>query len=328
MSKPFMICCFVLLTLFGGCASAPKERIPIVPGGKAGLRPPAMLTDAIDRKIARLETLLNEKRLSPEDEPLAVVVIRAYQSAKSCLEERLSRPCDGVNEDLLQGLSLIDERYFSRAGNTLAPRATLAPVVPATPSGAEGSEPREGVQNRPPNSAAVPEPAKDGRIDDAGGMPKEKLESLQDAVKPQTNEQPTDSVRQEEELHLRERIDVIAMKEQTLSHARQLVEAEKFEEAIAAIDSLGVGESVDVTARTLLDEAVSGIVNRERNRAAKAFYSAKQTDDPARKEAYLRSSYDILTQLLDKYPSSSLTKKIKLNLDTVKSEMVKIGLTP
>jgi outer membrane protein assembly factor BamD (BamD/ComL family) len=106
------------------------------------------------------------------------------------------------------------------------------------------------------------------------------------------------------------------------------VDADKFEEAIAAIDALGVKGSVDEAARALLDEAVSGIVNRERNRAAKAFYSAKQTDDPARKEAYLRTSHEILKQLLYKYASSSFIPKIKSNLETVEAEMAKAGLKP
>jgi outer membrane protein assembly factor BamD (BamD/ComL family) len=89
-----------------------------------------------------------------------------------------------------------------------------------------------------------------------------------------------------------------------------------------------VEESVNGEAKSIIGEAVSGIVNRERNRAAKAFYSAKQTDDPIKKETYLRSSHDILKQLIDKYPSCNLIKKIKSNLSTVEAEMAKIGLNP
>jgi tetratricopeptide (TPR) repeat protein len=452
MTKPSMICFFVLFTFLSGCASAPKERIPVTPGREASFQQTAILTDAIDRKIARLETVLKEKRIRLEDEPLALVIISAYQSAKSCLDETLRTPCEGVNHDLLQGLSLIDERYFSlsedvneslkaqtgyqkeneailaayankdyqtviqrcteltkRSGadvlsselqtvlalslgaenqyaeavqaaekalagrarlpdpielrlklaewhlalgqesettsllnsveqsvaatslerNDLEERvAALKPGSASTPSEASGDGQRSGLPNPSETLEAVEELMKEGRFEEARSMLKENRDSIQSGTQPETYELALEQLEKAEEQHLREQIGAISMKEQTLSRAKQLVEAEKFDEAIATIDSLGVEESGNETARALLDEAVSGIVNRERNRAAKAFYSAKQTDDPIKRETYLRSSHDILKELIDKYPSSSLIKKVKSNLNAVEAEMAKVGIKP
>jgi hypothetical protein len=328
MTKSTMICCFVLLAFLSGCASAPTERISITPGRDIRSQPTPFLADAIDRKIERLETLLKEKRIRHEDEPLAVVIINAYQSAKSCLENGAQTPCNGVNRDLLQGLSLIDERYFSLSENTVEPKAALRPGAAPTPPealhNAQGETPRE----TSPSVASVERPVRETPLGDAGGAPQKNGEKRQDGTQLGAYEQNAQPNEQGEEQHLREQIELISMREKTLSHAKELVESEKFEEAITAIDALGVEESVDEAARAILDEAVSGIVNRERNRAAKAFYSAKQTDDPARKEAYLRASHDILKQLIDKYPSSILIQKIKSNLETVNSEMAKVGVKP
>jgi hypothetical protein len=313
--------------LTNGCASVPKERIVVTPERGSGFQSRAILADAIDRQISRLETLLKEKRIRLKDEPLAVVIINAYQSAKSCLDENLQTPCDRVNHELLQGLSLMEERYFSLSGNTIETLAGPTPVS-ASPPGTRGDGQDPGRSNPSETLEAVEKPLEEGLVDDVSGLLPKNRELPPGGAQPGTYEQTPDPIEQAEEQHLRERIELLAMKEQTLSHAKQLVEADKFEEAIAAIDALGVKGSVDEAAGALMDEAVSGIVNRERNRAAKAFYSAKQTDDPGRKEAYLRTSHEILKQLLAEYPSSTLISKIKSNLETVESEMAKAGLKP
>jgi hypothetical protein len=336
MIKASVSCWFLLLMFLAtGCASAPKERVAIAPAPKErvaiappqepGRQPAAVEVDAVDQKIARLEGLMKEKRIKVEDEALAAVVIKAYQSAKACLDENPHTPCDQVNHDLLQGLSLVEERYFSR---TTAETHTAPATVSIWPPSTRNDGQDTGRPSPPEASQAAEKPAKEDRVDDAAPPHKVARESLQETAQPGTHEQTADPVEQGEEQQLRERIERIAMKEQGLSHAKQLVEAEKFEEAIAAIDTLGTEGSVSEASTALMDEAVAGIVNRERNRAAKAFYAAKQTDDPARKEAYLRTSHDILKQLLDKYHSSSLISKVKSNFETVKSEMAKLGLKP
>jgi hypothetical protein len=206
--------------------------------------------------------------------------------------------------------------------------AALQPSSPSMPSEASGEGQRKGPPNPSETLEAVEELTKEGRFEEARSMLKENRESIQSGTQSDTYEQALERLEKAEEQHLREQIGAISMKEQTLSRARQLVESEKFDDAIATIDSLGVEESANEAARAILDEAVSGIVNRERNRAAKAFYSAKQTDDPIKRETYLRSSHDILKQLIYKYPSYILINKIKSNLSTVEAEMAKVGMQP
>lgn len=326
MTKASVSCGFFLLIFLAtGCASAPKERVAIAPTQEPGRQPAAIEVDAVDQKIARLEGLMKEKRIKLEDEALAAVVIKAYQSAKPCLDENPKTPCDRVNHDLLQGLSLVEERYFSR--NT-AETHTAPTTVSIWPPSTRNDGQNTGRPSPSKASQVAEKPTDENRFDDGLPPHPKDRESLHGMAQPGTHGQTADSVEQGEEQHLRERIERIAMKEQGLSRAKQLVEAEKFEEAIAAIDTLGTEGSVSEASRALMDEAVAGIVNQERNRAAKAFYAAKQTDDPAKKEAYLRTSHDILKKLLDKYHSSILISKIKSNFETVKSEMAKLGLQP
>jgi hypothetical protein len=112
---------------------------------------------------------------------------------------------------------------------------------------------------------------------------------------------------------------------QSLASARRLMEEERFEEAIAQLDALeqdqpGVAETED-----LRREAVERLVSRERNRAARMFLAAQRTDDLEQKEAYLKDSYHILTKLLEKYPSSSLKKRINNHIRRIEEELDKLN---
>jgi hypothetical protein len=205
----------------------------------------------------------------------------------------------------------------------------LEPSPPSLPSEASNDAQENGpAKNASESLKAVEALVKEGRFDQARSTLKENRESIQDGTQPDTYEQALERLEKAEEQYLQEQIGMISTKEQTLSRVRQLVDAEKFEEAVATIESLGVEGSANETARVLMDEAVSGVVNRERNRAAKAFYLAKETDDPVKKETLLRSSRDILKQIIYKYPSSSLIPKVKSNLNIVEGEMAKVGLNP
>ena len=77
----------------------------------------------------------------------------------------------------------------------------------------------------------------------------------------------------------------------------------------------------------LKEQTIEGLVNRERNRAAKIYLEAKKSWDPANKEKLLRQSYEILKVLIDKYPSSNLNEKLKSHLKTVGDELNKLGVT-
>ena len=70
--------------------------------------------------------------------------------------------------------------------------------------------------------------------------------------------------------------------------------------------------------------AVDKLINRERNKAAKLFLMAKNTEDPVRKEELLVSSYGLLKAIVDDYPSSPLNDKINDHMDKIKRELDKL----
>ncbi len=115
---------------------------------------------------------------------------------------------------------------------------------------------------------------------------------------------------------------------ETIETAKNLIEEESFEEAIAKIDELQDLRGPDTESVALKNQAIEKLINRERNRAAKLFLAAKKTQDHAKKEEYLLSSYKILKATIDKYPSSSLNNKLKSHIKTLTEEMDKLGITP
>lgn len=119
-----------------------------------------------------------------------------------------------------------------------------------------------------------------------------------------------------------------AVEEDPLRVAKNLIDVEEFERAIETIDALDGDESVSPEAAKLKLQATEGLINRERNRAAKLFLMSKNTQDPVKKKDYLVSSHTILKHLVDKYPLSPLNKKVKDNMDTVENEMKVLGIFP
>lgn len=127
-----------------------------------------------------------------------------------------------------------------------------------------------------------------------------------------------------QEEYLEETISMISKKKETLQMARKLLEEEKFQEAISTLDALsGSEDSLEV--RELRTEAIESLINRERNRAARLFLTAKRTQDPIKKERYLRTSREILNSLIENYPSSPLSEKIRSHIETVTEELEKLS---
>jgi hypothetical protein len=112
--------------------------------------------------------------------------------------------------------------------------------------------------------------------------------------------------------------------EDALAVAANLIEEERYEEAIAKLESLQQGNVLSPDAKHLQDLAVEKIVNRERNKAAKLFLMARNTQDPAKREQLLVSSYEILKTLVEKYPSTPLFRKINENMKTIENELSKL----
>ncbi len=107
--------------------------------------------------------------------------------------------------------------------------------------------------------------------------------------------------------------------------AKNLLEQEKYEEAInrlhAAEDS--PDDNGEHLAR-LKENAVNGLIDRERNRAAKFFLKSKKTDDPTEKREALSISRDILTDLILSYPNASKIEKVKQHLEVVEKALAEL----
>ena len=129
---------------------------------------------------------------------------------------------------------------------------------------------------------------------------------------------------QAQEEYLEETISMISEKKEALKMARKFLEEEKYEQAISRIDKFSEREESHEI-KKLKEQAIEGLINRERNRAAKIFLTAKRTQDLEKKEEYLRSSYNILKSLVDKYPSSSLINRVISHIAKVEKELERLG---
>jgi hypothetical protein len=107
---------------------------------------------------------------------------------------------------------------------------------------------------------------------------------------------------------------------------KKLVEEESFEEALAKLNEIQPEGSSSTEVNSLREVATEKLINKERNRAAKLYLMAKNEGNLAKKEELLVSSFNILKSLLDKYPTSTLKKKINENMSTIKDEMGRIKM--
>jgi hypothetical protein len=122
--------------------------------------------------------------------------------------------------------------------------------------------------------------------------------------------------------------EAAAASQETIKVASALIQQDKFEDALAKLEELQQKQALPPEAQNLQALAIEKIINRERNKAAKLFLLAKNTSDPAKKEELLKSSYDILKAVAEKYPSSPLNKKINDNMRSIEVELAKIKKQP
>jgi outer membrane protein assembly factor BamD (BamD/ComL family) len=105
-----------------------------------------------------------------------------------------------------------------------------------------------------------------------------------------------------------------------------LLEKEKYGEAVTGIEVLEAEQGQGPEIAALKEQAVEKFIQEERNRAAKMFLMARQTEDKKKKAEYLRGSLNILKNLVEKYPSSTLITKINSNIKSVEDEMTRLGI--
>lgn len=106
--------------------------------------------------------------------------------------------------------------------------------------------------------------------------------------------------------------------------ASVLIDSEKYEEGLSKLNELKQKEPLSPDAQKLEARAIERIINRERNKAAEIFLRARNTTDPGKKEELLKSSYEILKAVGEKYPDSPLNKKINDNMRAIENELKKV----
>jgi len=149
--------------------------------------------------------------------------------------------------------------------------------------------------------------------------------TLEEGPDIETIDQALESVDLSEEKFHKEEIIKASQKNETLSSAMELIEEERFEEAITKLETFEDAQEMSSETGRLKGFAIDKLINRERNKAARLFLMAKNTEDPARKEELLVSSYDLLKVLADNYPSSPLNDKINDHMEKIKRELDKLS---
>ncbi len=98
--------------------------------------------------------------------------------------------------------------------------------------------------------------------------------------------------------------------------ARALVAAERFREAVALYDRFQ-GTELEERARGEQVRTADILVREERRRAGDLFVAAQSEADPARRTALLAEARAILAGLLEEFPDSSYTDRVRRNLEAV-----------
>ncbi|MBW1681652.1 MAG: hypothetical protein JRF59_08280 [Deltaproteobacteria bacterium] len=174
----------------------------------------------------------------------------------------------------------------------------------------------------------VREQVEKGAFDEARRLLASNRDVFEAAGETDSFDQALESIDFAEEKFLSERMDALAREKETLDASRKLLAEEKFDEAISRIEALEKEGRTGPEVRKIKAEAVEKLIRRERNRAAMLFLAARKTADRSRKEKYLRASFHRLKILVERYPSSPLVTKILSNMETIRKEMQKLGVSP
>ncbi len=118
--------------------------------------------------------------------------------------------------------------------------------------------------------------------------------------------------------------DEASQEKKAIEKATKLIEQENYKDAITGLETLNNDKNAGPEIKKLRDLAIEKLINSERNRAAQIFLMAKNTGDPKKKKELLLSSYNILKELIDTYPSSTLIDKLNNNLSKVEDDLKKL----
>jgi len=118
--------------------------------------------------------------------------------------------------------------------------------------------------------------------------------------------------------------DGMSQEKEAIKRVTKLIEQENYKEAIEGLEAMDNDLDNSTEIKRLRDIAVEKLINSERNRAAQIYLMAKNTNDNKKKKELLLSSYNILKELIDTYPSSSLLDKLRNNLLKVEDDLKKL----
>jgi len=118
--------------------------------------------------------------------------------------------------------------------------------------------------------------------------------------------------------------DGISQEKEAIERITKLIEQEDYREAINGLEAMDNDLDNSQEIKKLKDIAVEKLINNERNRAAQIYLMAKNTNDNKKKKELLLSSYNILKELIDTYPSSPSLDKLKNNLSKVEGDLKKL----
>lgn len=131
-----------------------------------------------------------------------------------------------------------------------------------------------------------------------------------------------ESLKEKRERFVEERIEAVSKRADVIKEARDLIARERPEEALDRLRALErqLGSS-DPDADAVSKKAVEEIIARERNKAARLFLQAKDTQNPSEKEQLLLLARGILKAVIERYPDSPSAKKASENLQAVEREI-------
>ncbi len=105
-----------------------------------------------------------------------------------------------------------------------------------------------------------------------------------------------------------------------LDDARELIESEKYKEAIKVLESIN-NEALEPEVDKEMKKAVEKLINKKRLEAAVLFRKAKESSDTGSKKTLLLSSKRILEDLIETYPESNLVEKLRNHLSKVNDDL-------
>lgn len=106
--------------------------------------------------------------------------------------------------------------------------------------------------------------------------------------------------------------------------ANRLIENEKYEEAIKELNRLRQSKKYSKKSHEKIQIAIDEFAKKKRKEASELFFMAKRKADSIEKKELLRRSLKLLEDVRDKYPTSSYSGKIIMNIETIKKEIERI----